>query len=136
MDAAHRSRRAEEAVLLALAGGLAVLSALAARERVDAPLPPALLGARSTPPDAPLATWSARELRSLPGIGATRAVEIVRARWEGRIAGTVDSLDDVRGIGPETVARVRAELQRRAHGARGAAALAEDAFTDDEEETP
>ena len=117
MDVPHRSRLAEEAVLLALAGGIAVLATLEARGTRDPAIEAALVAAHSTAPNAPLAAWNARELRALPGIGITRAVEIVRARWEGRISGEVDSLDVVRGIGPETVARVRAELERRAHGA-------------------
>lgn len=56
-------------------------------------------------------TWSARELRALPGLGEKRAVAIVRARWEGTADGTVGSLDRVPGIGEGTVTALREELE-------------------------
>lgn len=67
------------------------------------------------PPDLPdrvdpIRSWSARELRSLPGIGQTRALSIVRARWEGRLTGGLDDLDSISGIGPVTVRAIRAYL--------------------------
>lgn len=59
-----------------------------------------------------LTRWSARELRALPGLGERRAVAIVRARWAGEISGQAAELDELRGIGPETVRAIRAELER------------------------
>ena len=59
-----------------------------------------------------LARSSPRELRALPGIGETRALAIARARHaQGPIA-SPDELDRIRGIGPATVERVRAALER------------------------
>lgn len=104
-------------VACALAGFLALASLVAWRERaaderglVTLPLP-----ARDPAADVlDLGRWSARELRALPGLGERRAVAIVRARAEGAITGDVAELDVLRGIGPETVRAIRAELERPA----------------------
>lgn len=64
--------------------------------------------------------WSARELRALPGLGERRAVAIVRARWAGEITGALAGLDDLHGIGPETVNAIRAELVPRRRVPAGA----------------
>jgi len=50
---------------------------------------------------------SAAELESLPGIGPAKAVAIVELREERGAFGSVDELDDVRGIGPATLDRLR-----------------------------
>lgn len=57
---------------------------------------------------------AARELRRLPGIGPTRALAIVRARWDG-LRGGPSAWIAIPGIGPATV---------EAAGAAHAAAVA------------
>jgi hypothetical protein len=58
-----------------------------------------------------LARLSPRELRSLPGIGESRALAIARECWErGRL--DVGELDSVPSIGEGTVERVRAWIER------------------------
>jgi comEA protein len=52
-------------------------------------------------------TASAAELELLPGIGPAMAARIIEHRTSiGRFR-TVDELDDVRGIGPKTLAKLR-----------------------------
>lgn len=108
-------RSHDPTVECALAGFLALASLVAWRERAaderaHIALPPP---ARDPAADVlDLARWSARELRALPGLGERRAVAIVRARAAGAITGDVAELDVLRGIGPETVRAIRAELER------------------------
>jgi len=59
-----------------------------------------------------LAQASPRELRALPGIGETRALAIARSRHAQGPIENPDELDRIRGIGPATVERVRAALER------------------------
>ena len=47
------------------------------------------------------------ELERLPGVGPSRAAEIIRLRDERGRFGTIDELLDVRGIGPITLERLR-----------------------------
>ena len=54
---------------------------------------------------------SPRELRSLPGIGETRALAIARSRFEDGPFVRPDELERIRGIGPATVERVRSALE-------------------------
>src|SRR5688572_30047763 len=62
--------------------------------------PEALAGPRD------LTTMNARELRQLPGVGDGRARAMVVARWEhGRRSPSL-RVDEVRGIGPVTEARI------------------------------
>lgn len=110
MNTAPHARDSTATTAAFLAGIVGVLALALALERLAARPEPA---PERVEPDADVTRWSARELRGLPGIGEKRAVEIVRARWDGRITGGVESLDRVEGIGPETVARVRGELARR-----------------------
>ncbi|MBI5364149.1 MAG: helix-hairpin-helix domain-containing protein [Planctomycetes bacterium] len=110
MDTAPPSRDPTAPTAAFLAGIVGILGLALALERLAARPEPV---AERVEPDADLTHWSARELRALPGLGEKRAVEIVRARWDGRITGDAESLDRVEGIGPETVARVRTELARR-----------------------
>ena len=53
---------------------------------------------------------SARELRQLPGIGETRALEIVRDRWERRASDAPLEWSKIRGVGPLTEKRIREAL--------------------------
>lgn len=69
---------------------------------------------RDSPADADHA--SARELCALPGIGPTRALAIVRERFEHGMTGGPRTWDRVPGIGPETVRRMRAWFDARAPG--------------------
>lgn len=55
---------------------------------------------------------SARELRRLPGIGETRALALVEARWRRGPGDPPLLLRDVDGIGPELERRVRTWLER------------------------
>lgn len=77
---------------------------------VDTAGPPAT--ARLDP--AGLDTLGIRELRALPGVGATRARTIARARWELRGTGSAGSaplyLSALPGIGRVTEERVREAL--------------------------
>ena len=79
-----------------------------------------LATARWTDPEAlipgELSTWTARELRGLPGIGPKRAVAIAQARWSRDRAVGPLPLEDIVGIGPRTVAGIAAELAERAGG--------------------
>jgi DNA uptake protein ComE-like DNA-binding protein len=65
-------------------------------------------GPRRSPPDPERA--SARELRRLPGIGETRALEIVRDRWARRATGAPLEWASIRGVGPLTERRIREAL--------------------------
>jgi len=113
------ARGSDPTVPLFLIGVLAVSVLQTSREQSLAERTRRLTLAAQAPAEArPFTRWSARELRSLPGLGERRAVAIVRARWSGLISGEPDSLDAVPGIGPETVATIRAELGRRAGRAR------------------
>jgi hypothetical protein len=53
---------------------------------------------------------SPRELRRLPGIGETRALEIVRDRWLRRATGAPLEWGNIRGVGPLTERRIREAL--------------------------
>ena len=53
---------------------------------------------------------------SLPGIGPVKARRIVEYRERHGPFGTIDALQAVKGIGPVTVARIRAHLEGRAEG--------------------
>ena len=55
---------------------------------------------------------SPRELRGLPGIGETRALAIARSRFDQGPFTRPEELERIRGIGPATVERVRAALER------------------------
>ena len=111
--------------MLAVAGAMLCWTILAAH----APRPSASELAERIPagfsaPNGPidLNRSSARELRTLPSIGPTRAVAIVRSRWgDGPFAGPAE-LDRIPGIGPETTKRVseyfareRARAELRGH---------------------
>lgn len=58
-----------------------------------------------------LESASPRELRALPGIGETRALAIARERFESGPITRPEELERIRGIGPQTVERVRAVLE-------------------------
>lgn len=110
---AHDSRpRRDHAWALVLVGGLAAdavwLHSRPRRPTVEAHGPAA-------PADP--ASASPRELRTLPGIGDTRAIAIARERWR-LPPGHSKTLSDVAGIGPVTEGGVRALLdQARLHDA-------------------
>lgn len=53
----------------------------------------------------------ARELRRLPRIGQQRALDIVRWRWEHEEPLTLESLESIHGIGPQTIEDLRPELE-------------------------
>lgn len=53
-----------------------------------------------------------RELRALPGIGATRALAIVRARFERGLRGGPAAWDRLPGIGDKTIEGVERALER------------------------
>lgn len=57
---------------------------------------------------------SPRELRRLPGIGETRALEIVRDRWARKASGAPLEWGSIRGVGPLTERRI---LEALAEGA-------------------
>lgn len=104
-------RSVSASAVLALVGWLAVMTAQAARQRSEGALAPS--PSRATP--WTLATASACELRRLPGIGETRALEIVRERWRRRGTGERFELASLPGIG-ETTARRVAEALAEASG--------------------
>lgn len=95
---------------------LTALSGLLATLTLSTALSPTPTSPPLTHPAPPLdlRTFTARELRALPGVGERRAIDILRARATHAISGTVDSLDRVPGIGPGTVDSIRAELTCRA----------------------
>lgn len=99
-------RTVSAGLVLALAGWLAVMTAQAARERKLG-----LVAAHAFPEERlTLATASACELRRLPGIGETRALEIVRARWRLRGSDERFELASLPGIGEATARRVAEAL--------------------------
>lgn len=125
--------RNDDAAACALAGMLAVLVAIEARTRERTWQPecrPHGTAAIETRPNAgaldgpggaaepsslaDLRSRSARELRSLPGIGELRANAIVRARHAGEIGGSLASLDRVPGIGEATIDALERHLERAA----------------------
>lgn len=61
-------------------------------------------------PDEFLTNASVHDLRSLPGIGPARALALARWRWEHDGVLTVDDLEAVPNIGPETRAAIEAAL--------------------------
>jgi competence protein ComEA len=50
------------------------------------------------------------DLEALPGIGPVLAARIVAERGRGGPFATVDELRRVRGIGPKTLERIRAQI--------------------------
>ena len=76
---------------------LTALSGLLATLTLSTALSPTPTSPPLTHPAPPLdlRTFTARELRALPGVGERRAIDIVRARATHAISGTVDSLDRV-----------------------------------------
>jgi competence protein ComEA len=69
---------------------------------------------RSSPVTAPLLSLnraSAEELTSLPGIGATRAAAIVAYRQRVGPFRNIDDLENVPGIGSQTVERLRKRVK-------------------------
>ena len=90
-----------------------ILSPAPAATPVAAP-EPAPSGPAPAPPSAPapvgridLNTATAAELEVLPGIGPALAARIVEhRRVNGRFT-SVDQLDDVKGIGPRTLEKLR-----------------------------
>lgn len=91
--------------LLVLAGaGLLLVPRGAGRAPVAVAAPPLLTGA---PLD--LNAAAARELAELPGVGAGTAAAIVA----GRPYASVDDLDRIPGVGPKTVAKLRAYVEVR-----------------------
>lgn len=94
-----------------------LLFAAAVFEARPARFAPAAIEARTPAgfaPQGPLVLQRAapRELRALPGIGETRAREIARSRFEDGPIDSAGDLERLHGIGPATVARVRAFLAR------------------------
>jgi hypothetical protein len=63
------------------------------------------------PPPVPLSRRSARELRALPGIGETRALALVEARWQRAPGDPPLILRDLPGIAPALEAAVAAALE-------------------------
>jgi len=55
-------------------------------------------------------TATADELQALPGVGESRAAQIVALRKERGAFGKVDELLDVRGIGPAMLERMRPQV--------------------------
>lgn len=93
-----------------LAGGLFAAAASAPRVRT---LAPENEHASATTATETLSSASARELRSLPGIGATRALAIAAARWRNGGRMSLEELDRIPGIGPETRAGIAEALRER-----------------------
>ena len=106
----RRSGAIAPAWMLAFAGWLGASTELASRREeadpaaVEARIPDA---ARAAGGPRALDEFSSRELRALPGIGTTRALAIVRARWDEGLRGAPDAWDAVRGIGAETLRAIR-----------------------------
>jgi len=67
--------------------------------------PPVPLAPRA--PGAQLDRWSARELRGLPGLGTTRAVQVVEERRRRGGSLPLDAWASLPGIGEGTVERLR-----------------------------
>lgn len=84
-----------------------------------------LFGAAPRAPDAGAWEWSM--LQSLPGIGPVRARQIVAARHAGGFAGrqAPEAWDELSGIGPRTVQRVRESLEASGGGAYTSAPVQE-----------
>ncbi len=59
------------------------------------------------PPRIDINASPAHELRFLPGIGETRARDIIRYRDEHGPFESVDDLRKIEGIGPDTIRRIR-----------------------------
>jgi len=108
--------RDERAVMLFLAGAVAVGSIVLGLAKVD----PAEYGRGDVAREEAVAVSSvdvpllvdlnsadAPELERLPGIGPAKASAIVELRATRGVFKSVDELDDVKGIGPATLERVR-----------------------------
>ena len=100
-----RSRNLTSAIA-ALALVLAFAAQAAAQAEQEEPVRPAAEGVVN------VNTATADQLMLLPGVGATRAQAIIRAR-EQRPFGAVRELQRVRGIGWSTVQRLRPYLTVR-----------------------
>jgi competence protein ComEA len=130
VNQAQRRRSAALAVALALLGLLGAASRLPGRGSPPEPCPrPALRGdllvcdGAGAPPGArawlvgaklDLNQASARELQRISGIGASMAARIVEARTEKGGFRSLEELDEVKGIGPKTIEKLRAFLEVRA----------------------
>jgi competence protein ComEA len=108
------TRDSAPAWLCALAGFLfaTALLELLARGPDEAALRARTPAGFLDPAPASIADASPRELRALPGIGETRALAIARSRHAHGPITSPDELERIRGIGPATVERVRAALER------------------------
>jgi hypothetical protein len=122
---AEASLRSGPPWMWALAGWLLASSELAPIRRTfdDSAFSSRIpVAARATPAVAPAVSdpdrMSPRELRRLPAIGPARALAIARARWERGLSGGPEAWEDVPGIGPETVGRIRRALAAAAESSR------------------
>lgn len=66
-------------------------------------------------------TATAEELKALPGIGAAKAKAIVEYREQHGAFKTVDELDNVKGIGPALLEKIRPEATVSGVAAKGVA---------------
>ena len=108
--------RDERTVMLFLAAALTVGAIVLCAFKVDpsvedgaqtAATQVVVSGSPAAPAVIDVNSASAVELENLPGIGPAKAVAIVELREERGSFGSVDELDDVRGIGPATLDRLR-----------------------------
>jgi competence protein ComEA len=81
------------------------MAPMPASDQAPAPVRPAA----STPASKliNINTATARELELLPGIGPALAARIIAYRTENGVFRSVDDLDNVKGVGPRTLDRLR-----------------------------
>ena len=83
----------------------------------------AVSAAPESAPPLDLNRATAQQLEGLPGIGAVKAEAIVAERASRGGFGTVEDLEEVRGIGPALVEKLRPHVrvgEKRAKGAKAA----------------
>jgi hypothetical protein len=107
----HGGEGWNSAWVLLLAGWLGAAGTVHALREPVAPAGPTLRRTLDVDDASP------RELRRLPGIGATRAAAIAQTRWER--GGEMFPLSQIAGIGPKTAERVEAWLAQDALRVRG-----------------